>query len=64
MNDVIEQNSPREGVIIENPLNDLFHDVVTVILTSRMGISEMVVNHGNFVTVIYGIIIFRKNHDF
>ena len=60
---------PREGVIIECPLNDLFHNVVTVILTSRMGVSEMVVNVGNVVTVIYGIIhrrqtvIFRKNHS-
>ena len=60
----------REGVIIECPLNYLFHDVVTVILTSQMGVSEMVVNVGNVVTVIYGIIhrrqtvIFRKNHDF
>ena len=44
--------TPREGVIIECPLNDLFHDVVTVILTSRMGVSEMVVNVGN-----------RKNND-
>ena len=60
----------REGIIIECPLNDLFHDVVTVILTSRMGVSEMVVNVGNVVTVICGIIhsgltiIFQKNHDF
>ena len=59
----------REGMIIECPLNDLFHDVVTVILTSQMG-SEMVVNVGNVVTVIYGIIhsrqtvIFWKNHKF
>ena len=56
-------------MIIECPLNDLFHDVVTVILTSQMGVSEMVVNVGNVVTVIYGIIhrrqtvIFRKNND-
>ena len=61
---------PREGVIIKCPLNDLFHFAVTVILTSRMGVSEMVVNVGNVITVIYGIIhsrqtvIFWKNHDF
>ena len=42
----------REGLIIKCPLNDLFHDVVTIILTSRMGVSEMVVNVGNIVTVI------------
>ena len=60
----------REGVIIECPLNYLFHDVVTIILASRMGVSEMVVNVGNVVTLIYGIIhrrqtvIFWKNHDF
>ena len=60
----------REGVIIECPLNYLFHDVVTVILMSQMGVSERVVNVGNVVTVIYGIIhsrqtvIFQKNHDF
>ena len=47
---------PREGVIIECPLNDFFHDAVNVILMSRMGVSEMVVNVGNIVTVIYGII--------
>ena len=41
----------REGVIIECPLNDLFHDVVTVILTSCMGVSEMVVNVGNTYTL-------------
>ena len=46
----------REGVIIECPLDDLFHDVVTVILTSQMGVSKMVVNVGIVVTVIYGII--------
>ena len=60
----------REGVIIECPLNDLFHDVVTAILASQMGISEMVMNVGNVVTMMYGIIrsrqtvISRKNHDF
>ena len=48
--------STREGVIIECPLNDLFHDVLTVILKSQMGVSEMVVNVGNVVIVIYGII--------
>ena len=46
----------REGLIIEWTFNDLFHDAVTVILTSRMGVSEMVVNVGNIVNVIYGII--------
>ena len=57
-------------MIIECPINDLFHDVLTAILMSRMGVSEMVVNVGNVVTVIYGIIhsrqtvIFWKNHDF
>ena len=47
-------------MIIECPLNDLFHDVVTVILTSQKG--EMVVNVGNVgnvITVIYGMIHIR-----
>ena len=66
----VNTRDAREGVIIECPLNDLFHDVVTVILTSRMGVSEMVMNFGNVVTVIYGTIhsrqtaIFWKNLDF
>ena len=60
----------REGLIIKCPLNDYFHNIVTVILTSQMGVSEMVVNVSNVVTVIYGIIqrrqtvIFWKNHNF
>ena len=33
--------TPREGVIIECPLNELFHDVVIVILTSRMVINQI-----------------------
>ena len=48
---------PREGVIIECPLNDLFHNAVTVILMSRMDVSEMVVNVGNVVTVFYFVLI-------
>ena len=32
---------PREGVIIERPLNDLFHDCRDVILTSRMAVSNI-----------------------
>ena len=43
---------PREGAIIECPLSGLFHDLVTAIITSRIGVSEMVVNIGNVVTVI------------
>ena len=49
-------------MIIECPLNDLFHDVMTVILTFQMGVSEMVVNVGNVgnvdnvITVICGMI--------
>ena len=53
----------REGVIIECPLNYLFHDVVTVILMSQMGVSEMVVNVGNVVTVIYSISMSRKGPE-
>ena len=58
----------RDGMIIEWPLNGQFHDAVTDVLTSLTGVSEMVVNVGNIVTVIYAIIhsrltiIFRKNH--
>ena len=47
-------------MIIECPLNDLFHDVVTIILRSRMGVSEMVVNVSNDVTAINGIIHSRQ----
>ena len=32
---------PREGVIVECHLNGLFHDLVTVILTSRMAVTEV-----------------------
>ena len=52
----VEESSPSKGVIIECPLNDLFHDIMTVILTSRIGVSEMVGNVGNVITVINGII--------
>ena len=31
----------REGVIIECPLNGLFHDVVTIIITSGMAVREL-----------------------
>ena len=31
----------KEGVIIKCPLNDLFHNVVTFILTSQMAVSEL-----------------------
>ena len=43
----IISSGPREGVNIECPLNDLFHEAVTVILTPQMGVSEMVGNVGN-----------------
>ena len=43
---------PREGVIIEWPLNGQFHDAVTVILTSRTAVSGVVKNVGNVVIVI------------
>ena len=36
-----EMKTRREGVI-ECPLNDLFHDVVTVITTSQMVVSNIV----------------------
>ena len=35
------QPKSREGVIIERPLNDLFHDHCDVILTSRMAVSNI-----------------------
>ena len=31
----------RESVIIECPLNGLFHDLVTVIITAQMAIREL-----------------------
>ena len=40
---------PREGVIIKCPLKELFQNVVTIILMSQMGISEIV---GNVIIVI------------
>ena len=46
-------NSAREGVIIECPLNDLFHELVIDVLTSRTDVSEVVENVDNVLTVIY-----------
>ena len=37
-------SDPREGAIIKCPPNGLFHDLVTVIITPRTVISEMVNN--------------------
>ena len=34
-------SAPREGVIIECPLNELFHNVVTVIITSQIVVSKI-----------------------
>ena len=45
---------PREGVIIECPVSGLFHDFLPVIIMSRTGVSEMVVNVSNVVIMIYG----------
>ena len=42
----------REGVIIEWPLNEQFHDAVTNFLTSRTAVSGVVENVGNIVNVI------------
>ena len=33
--------SPREGVIIKCYLNELFHDFVTIIITSKMAVSKI-----------------------
>ena len=44
----------REGLIIEYPINGLFHDPRNIILMSQMAISEVVANVGNDVKVIYG----------
>ena len=35
---------PREGVSIECPLNGLFHDLVTIIITSQTVVGEVVDN--------------------
>ena len=35
---------PRQGIIIDCPQKDLFHNLINVILTSRITISEMVDN--------------------
>ena len=45
-----------ESVIIEWPRKGQFHDAVTNVLMSRTGVSEMVVNVGNVISEIYGII--------
>ena len=44
LNIIVMMFDPRVSVIIECPLNDLFHDLVYVILTSRTAVSEMVDN--------------------
>ena len=41
----MEYIRPREGVIIEWPLNGQFHDARDIILTSRTDVREMVDNH-------------------
>ena len=42
MNFVLSCLGPREGVIIQWPLNGQFHDARGVILTSRTDVREMV----------------------
>ena len=42
----------REGVIIECPLNDLFHELMIDVLTSRTDVSEVVEKVDNVVTVV------------
>ena len=42
---IISVTAPREGVIIECPLNGQYHDRPDVIITSRMAVSN------NFITV-------------
>ena len=55
---------PREGVIIECPLKWQFHDLVTVILTSRTAVSRVVENVDNVVNVILGKNIVEKTSFF
>ena len=38
---------------MECPQKDLFHNVVIIILTSRMAVSEVVVNVGNFFIIFF-----------
>ena len=49
-------STPREGVIIEWPLNGQFHDAPEVILTSRTYVREMVDDddYDEWPLVIYG----------
>ena len=49
---IIAMIKPREGVIIEWPLNGQFHDAVTNVLTSQTAISGVVENVNNVVNVI------------
>ena len=44
--------SPREGVIIEWPLNGQFHHAITDVLTSRTAVNGVVENVGRVVNVI------------
>ena len=41
------RGEPREGVIIECPLNDLFQKLVIDVLTSQTDVSEVVENVDN-----------------
>ena len=56
---------PRVGIIIECPLNGLFHDLVNIILTSRTADSEMVNydNDNDWPLVKSKDQHFLKNHD-
>ena len=47
--------SPREGVINVWTQNNLLHDLVNVIITSRMGISEMANDNDNDVQTLVNI---------
>ena len=57
--------SPREGVIIECPLNEIFKDVVTVIITSQMVVSKNLVtfkisqNVGTFIIFFHFLFVRR-----
>ena len=58
---IVLLHKPRGGVIIECPLNELFHDVVTVIVTSQMVVSQILLTVAISRNVDTFIIFFIKS---
>ena len=52
---MLEECKPREGVIIECPLNGQYHDTRDVILTSRTDVREIVDDDDEWPLVIHSV---------